>query len=709
MELTVLKKTIITALGVWDDAHADGLDNVLYVRLYDQSDGSLLASVTVPAGSSGTLIDSHRYINLSTPLVLEVGKVVQIAAYYPVGNTETNGNGAAPTTPQKEPWPTFNGGTVLANTGGAKYGAGDAQPDTIDFGGPANRYHAGSVLFQEYSAEILDTLTSNQAATKPDTPSAAPGFTEDPTWDAQAAPGTAIAGATDDQAASTRARQRAPGVPQATVPRSPSRNTYAESPSDERPAIPVTQPVIATEDLDGNLLEAQVTPALTVFDTPDSVQVAPDIPVVDEALGLSGGGLDVPTPGRRSGTPTKVPNQGSRTASLDPVPLIDYDGSVEGDALVSAPSVDASADAQLLVLIEPKVIPVGQFAAVSLLVKNRHNSASLTKLGLYVEILFKDGTRSLIVNTPRNVNIGAGQVAEASFHLQVSARSVGPATVTAAIVSSDGKPMASVQKQVVIAPEAFDGWAMGSSGPTQFTDNDRIPNEVKQLVDASSPVKTVIKGSFYEHGQPQFFVVSSRSDRITASLQANALAAEAGMTVRLRAGRMGAGEIMNLGTYEESIAPMNIQGVDVLPGTHLAALGFDSIGDLAVAEGQVFWISVEPTYPIHSPQYNFGLHLSGAVLQTVDASNAVRGTDGQLKGTLTLPWRSGVVALVNRRTTAAILLLLQDGTVDVRTRAWPVSSTLVVEPEDVIEVRHGGAYNNFSEVHSTFTVDQETA
>jgi len=391
---------------------------------------------------------------------------------------------------------------------------------------------------------------------------------------------------------------------------------------------------------------------------------------------------------------------------LDPVPLVDYDGSVEGDSLVSAPTIESSADAQLLCLIEPKVIPIGRFAAVSLLVKNRHHAANIDNVGLYVEIIYNDGTRSLIVNTPRSVSIAPGQSAEASFHLEVSERVVGPATVTAALISSDGQPMASVSKQVVIAPETFDGWAMGSSGPTQFTDQDRIPSEVKQLIDASSPFKTVLKSSFFEHGQPQFFAVTAQADRITASLQVNALAYEAGMTVRLRAGRITDGNMV-VDTYVESIQPMNIQGVEVQPGTHLAALGFSTIGT-AVVEGEEFWISVEPTAPIHSPQYNFGLHLSGAILQDVVSSNAVRGSDGQLDGVLTLPWRSGMIALVNCRTTASIILVLHDGTVDVRERAWPVNTTLVVEPEDVIEVRHGGAYNNFSEVHTTFTVDQET-
>lgn len=553
-----------------------------------------------------------------------------------------------------------------------------------------------------------DSLLAESAASKPSDPSAAPGFSTDPTWDPQETPGTPLSGATDDAAGFTKAGQRAPGMPQAYVPQAPSRNTYAEAPSDERPALPFSQPEIASEDDDGNLLEAQTVPELAIFATPDSKQVAPDIPRVDEALGLAGASTDVPRPGGRGGTPTKVPNQGSRTASLDPVPLVDYDGRVEGDALVSAPSTVASADAELICLLEPRVVPQGQFSAACLLVKNRHHAATLSNVGLYVEVLFKDGTRSLIVNTPRNVNIGPGETAQASFHLEVANRPVGQATVTAAVISNDGQPMASVSKDIVIAPEAYDPWAMGASGPTQFTDDDRVPNEVKQLVGGKSPYRAAVSGCFYQHGQPFYFVVKAEAGQISASVLLNGLAAKAGMTVRVRAGRMS-GQTMDMTSFVESTRPLKIQNVSVLPGTHAAAVGFSAIGGQAVEIGEEFWISVEPTAPIHDPQYNFGLHLSGAYLSQVDATGAVRGSDGQLDGELILPWRSGVIALVNRRTTAAILLLAQDGAVDVRERAWPVGTTLVVEPGDTIEVRHGGAYNNFAEVYTTFVPDQESA
>jgi hypothetical protein len=128
-----------------------------------------------------------------------------------------------------------------------------------------------------------------------------------------------------------------------------------------------------------------------------------------------------------------------------------------------------------------------------------------------------------------------------------------------------------------------------------------------------------------------------------------------------------------------------------------------------VVAGDYFWISVEPTAPIHDPQYNFGIHMAGARLIDPDTAGVYWAADGYLDGELVLPWRNGAVALVNRRTREALLLRPDGGPTDVRERAWPFGSLMQVSVGDTIEIRHSGPYNRFESVVSTFVVDVQSA
>src|SRR6476646_8231131 len=67
----------VSALGVYDH-HADGLDFAIPVGLYD-SGCALVASVTVPEGTSAPLRDGYRYVGIS-PVVLGSGQTFRVAA-----------------------------------------------------------------------------------------------------------------------------------------------------------------------------------------------------------------------------------------------------------------------------------------------------------------------------------------------------------------------------------------------------------------------------------------------------------------------------------------------------------------------------------------------------------------------------------------------------------------------------------------------------
>jgi hypothetical protein len=85
----------IIALGIWDDsasdkvegapavpASPDGLVEAHRVGLWRASDGVLLGSVTVPAGTSGKLVGEFRYVTLDSPITLQANMRYTLGAEY---------------------------------------------------------------------------------------------------------------------------------------------------------------------------------------------------------------------------------------------------------------------------------------------------------------------------------------------------------------------------------------------------------------------------------------------------------------------------------------------------------------------------------------------------------------------------------------------------------------------------------------------------
>jgi hypothetical protein len=79
----------ITELGVFDSG-GDGLDNPHQVGLWT-TDGTLLASATVPAGSLAPLVDGYRYVSIAPVTVTKIFSATFgyiIAAQYSAGDTD---------------------------------------------------------------------------------------------------------------------------------------------------------------------------------------------------------------------------------------------------------------------------------------------------------------------------------------------------------------------------------------------------------------------------------------------------------------------------------------------------------------------------------------------------------------------------------------------------------------------------------------------
>jgi hypothetical protein len=62
---------LVTELGFWDE-NGDGLGQSHLVTIWSSS-GTQLAQATIPAGTSGTLVDGFRYLTLTTPISLAAG------------------------------------------------------------------------------------------------------------------------------------------------------------------------------------------------------------------------------------------------------------------------------------------------------------------------------------------------------------------------------------------------------------------------------------------------------------------------------------------------------------------------------------------------------------------------------------------------------------------------------------------------------------
>lgn len=77
---------LVTELGIWDQGQ-DGFSNQHIVGLWD-TDGDLLTSLIIPAGTSATLDGQFRYESLTSPVLLSADSDFIIGASYVSGDAD---------------------------------------------------------------------------------------------------------------------------------------------------------------------------------------------------------------------------------------------------------------------------------------------------------------------------------------------------------------------------------------------------------------------------------------------------------------------------------------------------------------------------------------------------------------------------------------------------------------------------------------------
>lgn len=118
-----------TSLGIWDE-NGDGFVASHDVGIWDSS-SMLIATVTIPSGTSATLVGEFRYIDLVSPVILTQGQSYHIGAFFgPNPDTDTFRS---------------NGGTGVTfssdfNTIGYGYAGGSSLADFTVTGAGANPY-----------------------------------------------------------------------------------------------------------------------------------------------------------------------------------------------------------------------------------------------------------------------------------------------------------------------------------------------------------------------------------------------------------------------------------------------------------------------------------------------------------------------------------------------------------------------------------------
>jgi hypothetical protein len=143
---TGLEPLQVTHLGVFD-SDQDGFATARTVAIYDRTNTAApFATLTIPAGTTSTLINGSRFVPVASSVTLPAGFKGSIVVN-DVSTDSIRNNGVSP-----GPLSTINmGGGLLNFVGGGRFGGVAGFPATAD-GGPANRYQAGTFQYQAASA-----------------------------------------------------------------------------------------------------------------------------------------------------------------------------------------------------------------------------------------------------------------------------------------------------------------------------------------------------------------------------------------------------------------------------------------------------------------------------------------------------------------------------------------------------------------------------
>lgn len=145
MDFDVLAPIWVTELGAFD-SNSDGFSNSISVGIFNRTNQTLVGTSVILTNANSTVAgtgNNNRFLDI-TDFLLGVGQYTIVADGFSAadlnGNTGIGGSGPI----------TDTGGGLIAFTGSSRYGASGASflfPTIID-GGPANRYDAGTFMFQ---------------------------------------------------------------------------------------------------------------------------------------------------------------------------------------------------------------------------------------------------------------------------------------------------------------------------------------------------------------------------------------------------------------------------------------------------------------------------------------------------------------------------------------------------------------------------------
>jgi hypothetical protein len=143
MDFDVLADVSVSRLGVFDSG-SDGLGLPLTAELWSRNGnaGSLLPGgvLSFTPADPGVLVGGSRFKDLAAPILLTPGSYSIVAHGY--GPAEFNGNSGG-----AGPFGTVDGGTNIVFSGSGRYGLSPGSFPNFPDGGPANRYGAGTFVY----------------------------------------------------------------------------------------------------------------------------------------------------------------------------------------------------------------------------------------------------------------------------------------------------------------------------------------------------------------------------------------------------------------------------------------------------------------------------------------------------------------------------------------------------------------------------------
>lgn len=149
MHFDVNEDIQITELGVFDSG-SDGLLSTITAKIYDRNAiASPIVTLTFTPSTPGTLIGGSRFQSLATPLILPAGFQGAIVTDGYTYYGEVSGNLGI----SYLPITTDDGGGLISFVGLSPFGPIGEYPTNTSYGGPENRYAAGTFVYSAFSPD----------------------------------------------------------------------------------------------------------------------------------------------------------------------------------------------------------------------------------------------------------------------------------------------------------------------------------------------------------------------------------------------------------------------------------------------------------------------------------------------------------------------------------------------------------------------------